>query len=336
MEVERFIRERLPLNAPHFSIFLNQKLLEPVFVAGKRFPINLTTPYGPIQGEVILPNIRTAKNSAPGLECLVRGVVITRSHFEMEQVLTYNLRGRLEANFIPITSDRSRFITDSPEYAVFVREIQKELKKITKKAREINHQKAQQKADTTLKDTLSSMGRAIRKNPDLAPQIMSPTGEIDETAAQKNSPKFAPAEDDATAEGVEATQLNLTEEKKSGAANSSNSIQTNQKEKPLPKKIRVKNLPGKEMVARKIKIGGVGVTCTLENCGRNSPPVFSEGGIIYLNQDHPLYAKQAAKGKENLKFYLAYLISQQVALMLTEHNPRRAFEVQNRLLTDSL
>ena len=36
-----------------------------------------------------------------------------------------------------------------------------------------------------------------------------------------------------------------------------------------------------------------------------------------------------------LGFYLTYLLSQQVALLLSEGDTRKAFDTQNRLLTDS-
>ena len=170
-----------------------------------------------------------------------------------------------------------------------------------------------------------------------APHIMSPSGELDETSEQKNSEKFAPEETGETDDWIEAMNLHLKPE---GGGdfdpNRENTEQETESSIPPPKKIKVKDLRGKTMVARRIKIGGIGVTCSLENCGKESPPAFSEGGIIYINQDHPLYQKQQKQGKESMGFYLAYLISQQVALMLTENDPRRAFEVQNRLLTDSL
>jgi len=109
----------------------------------------------------------------------------------------------------------------------------------------------------------------------------------------------------------------------------------NDKKEPPPKKVRVKSLEGKDTVARKITIGGIGITCALEHCGHESPAAFTEGGIVYINMDHPLYRRQYEKGKDMLGFYLTYLLSQQVALLLVEGDTHRAFEMQDRLLTDS-
>lgn len=106
------------------------------------------------------------------------------------------------------------------------------------------------------------------------------------------------------------------------------------KEAP-PKKIRVKNLQGKTLVARSIAVGGVGITCALENCGRQRPTAFMDAGIVYINIDHPLYRKQSEKGKDMLGFYLTYLLSQQVALLMPEGDARKVFDMQNRLLMDS-
>lgn len=335
-EIERFIRERLPLNAPHFSIFLNKKQLEPTFIAGKRFPINALTSYGPVQGEIIIPNFRLKKNGVSGIECVVRGIVITRENFGLDAVISHHLKGRVSADFLPITSDRSRFIMDSPEYEAFIRIMKQELKKVIKQSKELHLQKENQKADATLKDTLSRMGKAIRKNPDITPYIMSPTGEIDESSDQKNSQKFAPEISEETDKGRDAMNLPLGKNGGKMDFGESEEGEIQEEKDPMPpKKVRVKDLRGKTMVARRIKIGGVGVTCTLEHCGKDEPPAFSEGGIIYINQDHSLYLKQQKKGKENMEFYLTYLISQQVALMIVDNDPRRTFEVQNRLLTDS-
>lgn len=89
------------------------------------------------------------------------------------------------------------------------------------------------------------------------------------------------------------------------------------------------------LVARRIKIGGLGIVCAIESFGKQERPVFTESGIIYVNQDHPLYQKQAKLGTDHLSFYLAYLLSQQVALLAAETDAHRAFEIQGKLLADS-
>lgn len=328
-DIERYVRERLPLNAPHFQIFLNGKRLEAVHVSGRRFPVNTMTPYGPIHGELILPNF--PKGDAMGIECVVRSVVVCRSTFGIELPIVMRLRGKIEADFLPITSDRTRFITDTPEYRSFVAVLIKEVHAVDRLTREIAKQKEERKADEALKDSLSRMRRAIRRNPDIAPQVVAPTGEIDPTAQESNAEAMAPSAYPGEEGTVPAYQM------LAGGGQmlpQGEPRQAEQKEPPA-KKIRVRDLKGKSITARRIMVGGVGITCALEHCGKEIPAAFTDGGIVFINLDHPLYKKQKDKGPDLLGFYLTYLLSQQVALLLAEGDARKAFDMQNRLLTDS-
>ena len=327
-EIERFIRERLPLTAPHFTMYLNGERIAPTYVPGRKFPVRVETPYGPVHGDLLLPNIMP-KERTPGIECVVRGVMICRSAFGLESPVMQKLQGRINADFVPITSDRSRFITDSPEYRVFEAAMRKEIRMIARLLQDLTEKRERQKADETLRETLMKMRRAIRRNPDIAPPLLSPTGEVDAASEQNNSAKFAPpspGEDDA----ISAMHMAVQTQESKGEQGPGHAGK-----EPPPKKIRVKNLSGKTIVARKIMIGGIGITCALEHCGESHPAAFTESGIVYINMDHPLYLRQQERGHDMLGFHLLYLLSQQVALLLAEEDARRAFEVQNRLLTDS-
>ncbi|MFH1546811.1 MAG: ATP-binding protein [Patescibacteria group bacterium] len=335
-EVERYIRERLPLSAPHFEVFLNGIRIEPTYIPGKKFEIDVRTTFGAVHGEVILPNLRGLQiSNKTGVECIVRGVLVCRENFGFESsTLFHRLRGRITADFLPITSDRNRFITDTPEYESFITVVQRELRKILKTLKKDLRKKEDQKADENLRETLGKIGKAMRKNPAFAPPVMSPTGEIDENGnsnADKMAPQASPDEQD----GREAFTVNLSDD--ANPDDNPNPAGEPANKKPTAaRKVRVKDLSGKTLTARKIKVGGLGVTCVLEHCGRDFPPAFMESGIIYLNRDHPLYRKQEARNnKENLNFYLGSLITQQVALLRCEHDARRMVEIQNQLLTDS-
>ena len=297
-DIERFIRERLPLTAPHFSIYLNGKHVTPTYVPGRKFPVSVGTRFGWITGELIIPNIAPKKSSETGVECVVRGVVICRSDFGLDIPVMRQLKGRVTADFVPITSDRSRFITDTPEYEVFVKAMEKEIRRVGKEARDLAEKRARQKADQTLKDTLTRMRRAIRKNPDIAPPVMSPSGEVDGSENSGNSQKMAPPAAEGDSDALNAVHMDAS-------APRSNDVDSESKEKkkePPPKKIRIKSLKGKDIVARRIMIGGHGITCTLENCGRERPAAFTEGGIIFINMDHPLYVRLKEKGGDMLGF----------------------------------
>jgi hypothetical protein len=71
-----------------------------------------------------------------------------------------------------------------------------------------------------------------------------------------------------------------------------------------------------------------------KNCGREQPAAFMESGIVYINMDHPLYVRQKTRGPDMLGFFLTLLLTQQVALLLAEGDTRKAFRMQERLLTD--
>lgn len=337
-EIERFIRERLPLNAPHFEAYLNKKKIEPVYISGRHFPISTKTNYGVIQGEIIAPNFtQKIQSNKAGIEITVNGIMVRRETFEMETdsiFLLHKLIGRVAADFLQITSDRNRFITDATEYQEFFTLMRKEIKKIAVILKTYSNLKAKEKADETLKEAMTRLGRAIRKNPVFSPKILAPTGEIDETGENPNS--FAPETIGEDSEGIEALKLSLNNIKKS-EDDQDKKFEFQEKEKNLNKvkKVKIKNLTGKMMVARRIKIGGLGIVCNIDSYGKDEKPVFVEGGIIYINQDHLLYQKQAKLGKDNLGFYLGYLLSQQIALMVAESDPYKAFAIQNKLLSDS-
>lgn len=335
-EVERYIRERLPLSAPHFEVFLNGNRIEPTYIAGKKFEIDTRTSFGAIHGEVILPHLKGFQRAGQaGIECIVRGVLVCREHFGLESsTIFHRLRGRVTADFLPITSDRNRFITDTPEYESFTQTMQRELRRILKSLKQELIKKEDQKADAALRETLGKIGKAMRRNPAFAPPVMSPTGEVDEHG-NADAEKMAPATGEGE-EGRDAVSVDLSEKEEEADKHPNPDSEPTDKKTPSARKVKVKNLDGKTMAARQVKVGGLGVTCVLEHCGHDYPPAFLESGIIYLNRDHRLYKKQEKKNnRENLNFYLASLITQQVALLRCEHDARRMVEIQNQLLADS-
>ena len=61
---------------------------------------------------------------------------------------------------------------------------------------------------------------------------------------------------------------------------------------------------------------------------------MTEGTIIYINRDHPLYKREARK-KEAHILNIARLITQEISLMKNPENPREAFNRQSILLRDA-
>ncbi|MFH0777530.1 MAG: ATP-binding protein, partial [Candidatus Eisenbacteria bacterium] len=96
---------------------------------------------------------------------------------------------------------------------------------------------------------------------------------------------------------------------------------------------RVKRLTPNAVVKR-MKFGQTGVSCVVDSFGEAGPEVFSEETTIYINRDHPLYKREAAK-IDTHTLNLARLITQEIALMKGPRNPRQAFDRQSKLMRDA-
>jgi hypothetical protein len=61
---------------------------------------------------------------------------------------------------------------------------------------------------------------------------------------------------------------------------------------------------------------------------------MTEGTIIYINRDHPLYKREARKREAHV-LNVARLITQEISLMKDLENPRDAYNRQSKLLRDA-
>jgi hypothetical protein len=80
-----------------------------------------------------------------------------------------------------------------------------------------------------------------------------------------------------------------------------------------------------------MKIGNLVVACCLDYFGEDGPECFTEGGVVYINREHPLY-KRESKKRATHTMYLARLLTQEISLMRDPDNPREAYNRQSRLL----
>jgi hypothetical protein len=87
-------------------------------------------------------------------------------------------------------------------------------------------------------------------------------------------------------------------------------------------------------VIQKVRMGETGLACCIDQFGEDGPESFTEGTIIYINRDHPLYRHEAAK-RDTFTRHLARLLTQELALMNERDDPRRAFQQQSLLLRES-
>ncbi len=87
-------------------------------------------------------------------------------------------------------------------------------------------------------------------------------------------------------------------------------------------------------VVQRMRFGETGVSVCVDDFGEDGPECFTEGTMIYINQEHPLYQREA-KRRETYVLNVSRLITQEISLMKDTRNPRQAFSRQSKLLRDA-
>jgi len=169
-DLERYLTSTFPLTDPKFVIFLNEHRLEPKYITGERIYIKHSVKgHGMIKGEIIL-SVLMLPSELTGIGIRVKGVLIRRETFGMEEhhtFISHKLTGEVRADFIPITTDRSGFITDSPAYTQFVGYMKKKLVQVVKKLERRSIHYADKKSEKLLSNVLAKLRDSLRKNNDM-------------------------------------------------------------------------------------------------------------------------------------------------------------------------
>jgi len=301
-DVERRILEGVPIKAENFSVHLNGKKVTARFIAGQRIPVFEGTEYGHISGELIVVSNANLILGGPGVEIKVKGVTIKKDLFGME--INYPqlnlLAGEVYADFLPITSDRTNFIIDSPEYQSFYKVMQEVLKRVLHDIKYWQGQKEKKRIKRAINAAIEKVKNALKKNPELAALVGLPV----------------------EGEKHPATEKTTLEPKKN-------------KRKTAPQKRITAKVLGPQAVITKLKMGQKGVNCQLDHYGENAPASYSEGSIIYINLDHPIYVRES-KNRERYINHIARLLTQEISLLKNPKNARRAYDIQSKLLKDTL
>lgn len=314
-DIEEKIIEGTPLKAPDFRVKINGHTVAPRSLTGHRIPLLEGSRSGPITGEiVILPETASSEKDL-GIEVKVKQVTIRRELFGMETwgKAMARVRGEVNVDFLPITSDRTGFIKDSHEYMEFTVIMERVMADVRAILNKLTFKKESKKVSRALKEALQRIYRALAANPDLSPFGTIPIGE--ETKGMGNA-----AEVSRKKEGVAEQEVKVEEKPRLA-------------EKKRKKKPKVKRLTPNAII-KKIKFGETGVSCVVDSFGVDGPEVFSEETTIYINRDHPLYKRESAK-VDTHTLNLARLITQEISLMKDPRNPRQAFERQSKLLKDA-
>ena len=94
-------------------------------------------------------------------------------------------------------------------------------------------------------------------------------------------------------------------------------------------------IDAKPLVVKKIRLKKLGISCGIVSLGETGPEVISQGNLIYINQDHPLYRK-FYKRRDQFVLHLLRLITQEIVLMKKLRiTAAEAFNWQGKLLKDA-
>ena len=314
-DVEKRIIETVPIKAPHFSVYLNTHKVTARFIPGHRMPFLEGTEYGVVHGEIIISSSVDQDISEAGIECKVKQVTITKDFFGMEQWIKNiaRIRGEIHVDFLPITSDRTGFIKDTPQYQKFLEVMQLVVERIKPILAELSDYKENRRAKRTLTEVLDKIKNALILNPDYCPEGLIP---IADDISQTGQPGYIQPTKERAENGDLEPKSEMAQKKK-------------RKRKPKVKKLNP------TAVVKKLKLGRQGVSCCVDHLGPEGPECYTEGTVVYINRDHPLYQKEAQK-KDTYILHIARLLTQEICLMKNPRNPRQAFQRQSKLLQDAL
>lgn len=322
-DVEKRLIEGTPLRAPNFAVFLNRRRLYPRSLSGQKIPVLEGTKFGHVTGEIVIVPLSQASMKDLGIEIKVKGVTVKRDLFGMETwgKVVSRIRGEINADFLPVTSDRSNFRTDSKEYQEFIKVMQKLVGVIKKILGKEADRREERRASQAVKEALQRIHRALALNPDLSPFGPIPYGEK--------------GEGEGGGEGGVISNKKQTEASKKGEEDISPG--GGAKKAPPKKKRRRHPLVKKitpNAIVRRVRLGKESVSVCLDHFSEDGPECFSEGNVIYINRDHPLYRRECRR-TATYTMYVARLITQEIALMKETRSPRVAFNRQSKLLKDA-
>jgi len=330
-DLEQKIAEGVPIRARDFSVYVNGYRVTARNLTGNRIPVLHGTKYGIIHGEVvIIPAYRASKDDM-GIEIKVKGVTVRRELFDMASwgKAATRIRGEINADFLPLTSDRSGFIEDSSEYKAFLNSMERTIAEVRRAYNQLASARENRKVSRAVKEALQRIHRALVMNPEFSPFGVVPLAEkgvkgVGETGVEAKRTKEQAGEikvEDIEGEALQESLEGDAEQEPDG-------------KKPTKEKKPALRIATPNAVVRRLKFGAAGVTCCLDHLGENGPECMTEGTIIYINRDHPLYKREARK-KEAHILNIARLITQEISLMKNPENPREAFDRQSILLRDA-
>lgn len=319
-DVERKLTESVPLRAPDFIVYVNGRRLYPRSIVGRRIPLLEGTKYGPVTGEVIITPKSGADFKDLGIEVKVKGVTVKKDLFGMETwgKAVARVKGEINADFLPITSDRSNFIVDSAEYQEFLKIMENVVGVIGKALGKEADRSEQRKVSRAVTEALQRIHKALARNPELSPFGPIAYGESGEGGGDAVIGRTGKAPKEAEVRPEKAESGNAAEV----------SPKRKKRRHPLVKRVTP------NAIVRRMRMGTESVSVCLDFFGPLGPECFSEGNVVYINRDHPLFQRESRKAAAQT-MHIARLVTQEISLMKETRSPRVAFNRQSQLLKDA-
>ncbi|NIA18409.1 MAG: hypothetical protein GWO79_00845 [Actinobacteria bacterium] len=326
-EAEKYLKQSVPLRAKKFSVYLNNKKISAKTVAGKIIAVNIKTMYGPIGGEIVVA-INPRDVDEPGIECRVKQALIKKELFGLDRKYKHGINriaGSVNADFLPLIASRSDFVADSAEYKLFSQLMRERLDKVLKEFNKQSETKNLQKINKELQEIMKHIKEALALNPDFVPQGKA-VARLKKEGRKKMAAASAAIKDDENKDNREDASSGQAEKEKSIGEGGDKKAK-----EPESAKIEVKPL-----VLKRIRMKKLGISCGIVSLGEDGLEVMSQGNLIYINQDHPLYQKLYKK-KDLFAVHLMRLITQEIVLMKKLRiTASEAFSWQSKLLKDAL
>lgn len=323
-KVRRYLAERTPIHAPNFAVYINNERVTDDIITGTQYVVALKTVYGDINGTIIVvPEHRRPERL--GIGVTVRGVLVRYETFGLETSRRFGvarITGKLNADFLVITSGRDDFLRDTPEFQIFQDAIKKELQKIFGDIKEEGDRKANLQASRVLKDALTKVGKAMRRHAGLFPGAHVPVGELpDDSVVSDHSV------------GYDISKATFIESQ----SGFDSTLQQRLTGKTPQKKTRGRpaGILGDKSVIRNLHVAHMDIAVRMEHLSSDEDESVTSGGVIFINLDHPLY-KTYQNDDNLLALHITRVLTKELALRVGDVSASQAFAIQSELLTGTL
>ncbi|PIR02908.1 MAG: hypothetical protein COV60_03130 [Candidatus Magasanikbacteria bacterium CG11_big_fil_rev_8_21_14_0_20_43_7] len=228
------------------------------------------------------------------------------------------IAGRVNADFLPVTSSRDDFLRDTDEFRVFDNAMRKEVDKLLISVKKEGDNKANLQASRVLKDAMHLVGNAMRRRKELFPAAQVPFGEADAVSSKQ---------------GYDVSQATYVDAGSQLDSTLANRLGIDKKKKQA--RGRPSAVLGDKSVIRHLRVANMDVAVRMEHLGADEDESLRSGGIIFLNLDHPLYTLYR-DNDELLSLHLTRVLTKEITLSIGDVSAPQAFAIQSELLTDAL